>query len=216
MMQMYATPQDVFDAYRAALNKHDWRELFLCLDAESQSDAVYETFFCCCNLVDDIPKFRTLLSAHGVDEQHVRSEYEQRFRKKYKINPSKMRDAVQSELPACSDRGSHAIDGQEPTSWVPDIHQALMRDIVCSLIKDKLRFYVEAQQALDTPGIVPPLHYGTLQRVTTEDNVAVGYATVTSYHLKAERGAAAKPIANHALVAFHFVRTGSGWLLRLG
>jgi hypothetical protein len=41
----YSSPQAVFDAYREAIGKRDWRTAYFCYTLESQKSAVFETYF---------------------------------------------------------------------------------------------------------------------------------------------------------------------------
>jgi hypothetical protein len=41
----YSSPEAVFDAYREALGKRDWRTIYLCYTPDAQKSAIFETYF---------------------------------------------------------------------------------------------------------------------------------------------------------------------------
>ena len=83
----YQSPTAVFDAYREARVKREWRELFSFLTPEAQSDAVFESFFECMEMTSKrtgaiVPKY--------VDVATLSDDYEKQYKKKHGVDLAKV------------------------------------------------------------------------------------------------------------------------------
>lgn len=70
---VFSSPVTVFDAYREARNKRDWRRCFALLTSEALDDAVFEAFFS--SAESQSKKARDIVKRY-VDENTMKSEIE--------------------------------------------------------------------------------------------------------------------------------------------
>src|SRR4051794_9661804 len=67
----YPSPKAVFDAYREACARRDWRRCFSLLTREIQDGVVFEVYFGC--NIRDSKESRAILKRYGVDDATMTS-----------------------------------------------------------------------------------------------------------------------------------------------
>jgi hypothetical protein len=194
----YSSPQEAFDAWRAAMAKRDWRTVFLS-ETRSERNAELFSLYVECGMKGG-PKVQALLEKFGVDDSSGRidSEYNRRYKDKHGVDIGKLtadRDAKMDKLFAEYRKKHKPADGQteDPNIAVPGPpidesqlgpplppdDEALLRGIIVDSISDKLGFFVAAHDALDSAGAANP-KIGPLERITIKGDTAEGVVTSQS------------------------------------
>jgi hypothetical protein len=196
----YQTPTAVFDAYREARGKRNYRKVFSCLTSESQNDAIFEAFFTCMEAqgADAIkgrgPEAKGIgrLVGRFLDARTLHDDCEKQYKKKHSIDSAK-------PLPP---------DARDDQLW---------RDVVVSHIKDKAGFYEAVVKHFDERAAkrheerpVEPL--GELQRLDVHGahgEWATGSAKLTLIPGPGE----SPPVVNPIDKTFRFRKVNGGWLI---
>ena len=122
----YPTPNAVFDAYRDARAKREWRTVFSTLTFKVQNDVVFECFFGC---MEHGAKADGLVIQEYL-KGDIGGEYEKRYKQEY---------------------GGHEHD---PNFTPPPSDRDLLRDVVAEHVKDKAGFF-DAVEKLHVDTIRP-------------------------------------------------------------
>jgi hypothetical protein len=232
----YFSPQEAFDGWRAAIEKHDWRTAFLSETPPARDADVFDAYFGCAMKVT--MKRRTKLSAvlekFGVDDAsgRITTEYNRRYMDKHGVDIGKLkteRQAREDKLVAefFKKRAASGVrddpDVAVPTTIdesqlgppLPPDDNALLRSAVVDSISDKLGFYAAVHDILDSDRPANP-RIGPLERITIKGDAAEGTATATTF---VERiGISASGVQTKAVdcydskETFRFAKTANGWL----
>lgn len=183
----YQSPTAVFNAYREAGGKRDWRKCFACLTPEAQKETVFEVFFSC--TMSSSEESRAIVKKY-VDGAAANDEFQKKYRKKHGIDIAKL------------------VEGREndPTFRPPPPDRDLLRDAVAAHVKDKAGFY-EAATDLFVKTAVSPL--GDLEDLTVHDDTATGRAKRTIVPTPGE----SPPAVDKIDKTLKFRRVNGGWLL---
>lgn len=177
----YSSPRDVFNAFRKARNSRDYRTEFYCLTPDSQDQATF-------GLVEEQPAYQLLefpikakvletLTKYGPKWSIVEAEYKTKYHKKYGIDPPcSAEEIVRNGGPALAKRFPREVNAPPPSS-----DDALLYDIVLSLVPDKAKLYEEVNLAHTGGDALPRI--GKLHGLDIHGDTAVGYLreTVVSY-----------------------------------
>ena len=90
----YPSPTAVFDAYREARSKRDWRKCFSCLTPEEQNNAVFESFFECAE--SNSKESRAICKKYGLDEAALNDALEKTYKAKHGVDVAKSGARTQS------------------------------------------------------------------------------------------------------------------------
>jgi hypothetical protein len=202
----YQSPKAVFDAYREAQEKQEWRKLFSLLTPEAQKDAVFESFFACMERhgADAITRRDTegmdRLIRKYLDTSTLNEDFQKQYEKKHGV------DQVKSEA-----------DHQSDQKFVPPPRDdQLWHDIVAAHINDKAGFYEAVAKYFDESAAkrhegnqISKL--GDLEQVVLHDDTASGQAKVTIMPRPGETKGGGPPPAYDK--PFKFRRIDGGWLI---
>jgi hypothetical protein len=149
----YSSPKAVFDAFREARGKRDWRKCFSLLTAKAQSDALFESFFACG--MHDSKESRAILTKYGLDDATIGDAIRKKYKEKYDIDTA---------------------DGAEKVALPGDSERDLLVDIVATRVKDKAGFF-EAERNLLAKASVSPV--SDLEQLVVHNDTATGHAKIT-------------------------------------
>jgi hypothetical protein len=183
----YSSPTAVFDAFREARDKRDWRKVFPLLTPEAQSYAVFESFFECTELGskrtgDAVPKY--------VDLATLTEDYHKAYKKKHGIGLDE----------------AEAKYKNEPTDANRPHDTELWSDVVVAHVTDKVGF-CEAVAKLSEKEPVWPL--GDLEQLAVHGDTATGKAKLTL--VRQPRGS--PPAVDKIDKTYRIRKTDGGWLL---
>ena len=121
--QRYSSPEAVFDVYRVALAKRDWRKCFYLGTPKFQDDRVYEAYVLC-------RLFRSkeglaVVRKYLVNGATINDEYNRKYKDKHGIDLASL----------------VAEHGDDPLFRFPEPDDDLLGDVVAAHIKDKPAFY---------------------------------------------------------------------------
>jgi hypothetical protein len=187
----YASPTAVFDAYREAREKRDWRKCFSLLTLEAQNDALFESFFACG--MHDSKESRAILKKYGLDDAAVGDALRKKYKEKYGIDIDTAEGAASVALLGDSDRD-------------------LLVDVVAAHVKDRAGFF-EAENNPFVEATVSP--FGDLEQLVVHDDTATGRAATSSFHDETPPGEATRKVEDKIYKTFYFRRVNGGWLLDL-
>jgi hypothetical protein len=72
--KLYSSPREVFDAYRGAVARHDFRSMDHCLTKKRQDLLIHEVYVACC--IRGGPRVLYVLKKFGIEESKMSAEYE--------------------------------------------------------------------------------------------------------------------------------------------
>jgi hypothetical protein len=189
----YPSPTAVFDAYRNALGKREWRTVFSLLTTEAQNETVFETFFSCAELDSD--ESNAIIKRY-VDLTAANDEYESQYKAKHGVDLKKLMKEHQDD----------------PEFVPPAQDREIFRDAVAEHVKDKPGFYESAAKMFVETTPVFPL--GDLEHLVVKGDTAKGSAVQTIVSRSGESSSQgpgqSQPVYEKS---FEFRRVGNGWLL---
>jgi hypothetical protein len=227
----YSSPQEAFNAWRAAMEKHDWRTAFLSETPSARNAEVFALFVECG--MKGGPKVQALLKKFGVEDAsgQLNAEYDRRYKEKHGVDIGRLtadRKAKEDKLTAEFFKKRAAsgirddpnvavpveIDESQLGPPLPPTNEALARAVVVDSISDKVGFFLAAHDALGSAGGANP-KIGPLERVNIKGDTAEGVLNVTSsiVSLHVDRGVESKHVHSFdTKITFRFVKTANGWL----
>ena len=198
----YPSPKAVFEAYREARAKRDYRKCFSCLTPRAQNEAVFESFFAC-GMMGNSGGAAAIVRKY-VDLAAINEDYEKEYKKKHGIDIAK---AVER----------HRNDRTLPP---PRQDRQLLRDVVAAHTKDKAgfceaanKYYLEKKRAADHHEEKPVRPLGDLEQLAVEGDTATGKAKVTILPRGGESPREPGQPAPVHEKPFKFRRIEGGWLL---
>ncbi len=228
---VYASPQEVFDAFRAATDKQDWRTLYYCWTPEARESQVYYEAYVACQALCPKATSDAVLKKYRVDDASVIPEYCKRYQEKHGIDPAKLeaendrrlREQFEKHLESLRKEGkplpppgiavpipAAAPPGPPP----PPNDEPLFREIVMARITYKAAFFEEAKNAFEKTHPKDPWGdpLGNLEQVRIKGNEAAGCASQPMYHLYSAPGVpTTKVIDAPATRTFYFRLSQDGW-----
>jgi hypothetical protein len=222
--KVFATPQEVFEAFREAGTKHDWRTVFLCLTPERRDDHVFETWFQCQENIDNA-NVAKVLKKYGVEENAFQAEYFKLYQEKHGVDLAKLEreyekkkeQAVSAYLKKHPQTGKEAV--AVPTSELAGIEEPpddeeLVRKAAIGLISDKIGFFADAANALSERSEERPA-FGELKAVRIQGDKATGRADQSgNYHYEKKPGKMEIKKADPPVpMIFHFQKLRGSWLI---
>src|SRR5262245_12748820 len=181
----YATPVAVFDAYRGARRKREWRKCFDCLTPESQKDMMFEIFFACA--MSDSSEVAAMCKKYIGGRDTFNEDYERRYKEKHGVSIEEVRAKEQTEEP----RGPTATSDRD-----------LLVEVLNAHIQDKAGFYESAANLLEQGESYEPL--GELKQLTVEGDTASGQAESMMQHLSSSGDGVDKVVRSRYDKAIHF------------
>ena len=152
----YSSPQAVYDAYRRAQDKHDWRTAFCCLTPHGKDIAMLEGFMIC-TLHRSDERVEAILKKHAIEFAAVEADL-QRLTKQKDVDGGEVADKQGDGAPAGLD---------------------LLREILAARINDPAGFVDATQQAFHSAAVQA---FERLENVTIEGNQASGLAVFLRLH----------------------------------
>lgn len=227
----YNSPREVFEAYREAIGKRNWRTAFLCWVPERREDQVFEAYFGC-NMKPGKPEVIAALKKYGVEESAVDAEYTKRYKEKHGIDldawyaerEKRMAKGVakaQAEWaakegknmpPGGATGGPFPVTELDPGPPQPPDDSALLRQIVVARVIDKVGFVDEATRAVISVD-ADPVGFTPLEHVCLNGDKAQGRTSKTSYHFESRSGKAEVKVGDKIDGTFHFRKLVGGWLI---
>jgi len=154
---VYASPAEVFGAYRQALARRKWQTAFFCLTPQSRMLAILEVFTNC-QLHQDA-RIDALLKKHNVTPADVGADYDRRLQAK---------QAAPNTSP----------DAREANAG-PDLD--LFSQILDERVANKVDFFAGLNELTNGPDA---LKLGALERVEVKQDQATGQAAVAIVHIE--------------------------------
>jgi hypothetical protein len=194
----HPSPKAVFDAWREARARRDWRTCFYLLTREVQDYAVFESYFSCA--INDSKDTNAILKRFAVDEATLTSDLRREYKAKHGVEPAddkSLQDALEKEYKA-----QHGVP--------PDSPHDVMSDILSRRIKDKAGFCESAANVLSDRPASP---IGDLEQVVVQDDTATGHASVQGFHHETPPGGAPRKVEDKLDKTFRFRKVDGGWLL---
>jgi len=195
--QRYPSPTAVFDAYREARGKREWRKVFSLLTPQAQNDAVFESVFSC-------------MERQGTDAirgRRFEAEEIGRIVEKYFDYPTAV-DGYNTQY-----KKKH---GTDPNTSPHD--DKVWYDAVTAHVNDKAEFYVAVTKYFEDRAVkqheekpIPPL--GDLEQVLVHDDIATGHAPTFGFHYETPPGKPAQKVEDKIDKTYKFRRLNGGWLL---
>jgi hypothetical protein len=221
--KVYASPREVFDAYREAVDKQDWRTVFLCMTPERREDEVFEAIFSCAMRPDE-PEVLAVLKQYGVEEEAVNEEYLKCYQKKHGVDTTKLiaemkdeaaaRRALQNDPEWAGKTPVPAVAGSRMDSGRPSLppnDEVLLRQVVSMLVTDKAGFVEEADKATIGKDANPP-RFTKLEQLSLNRSTATGRTSSTRYHIEGLSGKDVK-VGQTVGSTFHFRNLQGGWFI---
>ena len=217
-MQAYSSPNAVFDAYRQAYQRRDWRTLYFLFTPKVQRDMVFEAYFACGELDD--PKLKAVQKTFGCSEAALRKRYLEEYKRKHGHNEEI--DKYLAEIEKATADAESNKRGAEPTKkeisdMAPSPAEAavnalpndedLLRQVLYDLTKDKVGFFTAVQEVLEKRRKLNVI--GDLEEVTIKGDTATGRAKITIVPKPGE----SPPKVDKIDKTFKFRRVDGGWLL---
>lgn len=181
---MFGSPQEVFDAFRAAESREDWHTIYSCFTPKLKNAAVIELLEGS-YLFPDTKKVDEVRKKYGVNTSVAMVEYNRRLKEKYGVLPHEQK--VRS----------------------PD--RLLLQEIVLAQLTDKEGFFVEMQKTLFNKEWTPEL--GDLEQIDIQGDSASARANKTVYTLRGETGDTATKVAEKITARFQFSKENGVWLM---
>jgi hypothetical protein len=193
---IYATPTAVFDAYREARRKREWRKCFDCLTPDSQKDQMFEIYFACG--MSSSNEVAAMCKKYIGERETFNDDYERRYKEKHGVSIEDVRAKEQTEKP----RGPTATSDRD-----------LIVEVLNAHIQDKAGFYEAAANLLNQGDNYEPL--GELKQLTVEGDTASGQAESMMQHLSSSGDGVEKVVRSRHDKTFHFRQVNGGWLIEL-
>jgi hypothetical protein len=190
----YSSPADVFNAYREARSKRDWRKCFHCLTPEAQKDALFETYFACG--MSGSKEVATICEKF-IDGVTLNADYEKRYKEKHGMSIAEVRAKEQTEEP----RGPTATSDRD-----------LLVEALNAQIQDKVGFYEAALNLLESSDSPSPI--GDLGQMVIEGDSATGAADIAIVHYEMKPGEPEKRVDDKVPKTFKFRKVNGGWLIK--
>ena len=195
----YASPAAVFNAYREARGKREWRKIFSLRTIEAQNDDVFESFFALG--MQDTKETRAIQKKYGLDDAAFEQALSKGYKDKYGI-----------------DIGT--ADGAAKAESLADSNRQLLVDVVATLVKDKPGFVEAAakhsdERAANLHEANPVWPLGDLEHLVVQGDRATGSAKET---ILPRAGESPRKPGQPPLIyekPFKFRRLNGGWLLDL-
>jgi hypothetical protein len=195
----YQSPKAVFDAYREAQGKREWRKVFSLLTPEMQNDAAFESFFAC---MEQGSKEMGPIVPQYVEVATLNEDYQRQYKKKHGIDLAKVEQGHEND----------------PTFVPPPLDEQLWRDVLAAHIKDKAGFCEAVAKHFDERNakrheVDPIMPLGDLEHLVVNDDTATGSAKKTILPRPGEsplKPGQAPPIYEKP---FKFRRINGEWLL---
>ncbi|MDR3634848.1 MAG: hypothetical protein P4L84_13675 [Isosphaeraceae bacterium] len=194
----YPSPKAVFDAYREARARRDWRTCFSLMTRELQDDVIFECDFAC--EVRDDKDTNAILKRFGIDEATLMSDLRREYKAKHGVEPADekaFQDALEKEYKA-----AHGVPPPSP--------RYVWTDILRRHVKDRAGFYEAAVNLIVDH---PPSPIGDLEQAVIHDDTATGRATVPAIHPERPPGEAPRKVEDTRYKTFRFRKVNGGWLL---
>ena len=194
----HPSPKAVFDAWREARVRRDWRTCFSLLTSEVQDYVVFESYFSCS--IKDSKESNAVLKRYGADWETLTNDLRRESKTKHGVEPTDDKvlwDALEKEYKA-----SHGIP--------PHSTHHLLTDILRGHLKDKAGFCEAAAKVLPNNPASP---IGDLERVTVQGDTATGHAAVSVAQQTMPPGEAFGKIEDKLDKKFQFREVDGGWLL---
>jgi hypothetical protein len=218
---MYSSPQVVYEAFRRAAARQEYRVAFLSLTPGFQEREVFESFMVCMD--SGLPAVRALLRKYHVDSEALMAAYADRYQQKHGTDILKLRlDYAQKRFKAQEEYlrqhpearaagGGIAIPSAKLGPPPPEDEELIYRSVV-AVIADKVGFYEEVNQtiALD-PDTLP--RFGDLEGLNVEGETATANACVTSFVLHSGRGGPLEKDAETRDKIVRFRLLDGSWLI---
>ena len=195
----YPSPKAVFEVYREARAKRDYRKCFSCLTPEAQNEAAFESFFgCAMRKWGDV----AAIVKKYVDTARIGDAYKKKYKEKHGIDIAKAVERYKND----------------PTLTPPPRDRQLLRDVVAAHIKDKAGFYEAVgkysdKRAADRHEANPVCPIGDLEQLVVQGDTATGKAKVTILPRGGESPRRPGQPARAYEKPLKFRRINGGWLL---
>lgn len=190
----FASPQAVFEVYRTAHDRKDWRTVFNCCTKDLQNKLVVEGLFSCW-MQPRKPKVKKLLEQYRVQEDAITEEYYKRYKKKHGIDLEAELQRDPKETP------------QEPRPLDDD----LMNEIIADAIRDKSGFFVAYSTALQNNEWQP--RFDKLQNVSIQADVATGSANCHTFSVTNLGAGEIERVPEVSEMEFSFRKVGTSWYM---
>lgn len=210
--KLYPSPKAVFDAYREACARRDWRACFPLLSREGQDDAVFEAYFSLMMDPQDEQSY-AVLKRYGVDETTLTRDLKREYKAKHGVEPADdkaLLDFLEKEYKA-----KHGVDAPESRdTWSRELdlwYRDIWTDVLWRHIKDKAGFYAAAVNLALEKYPDPPL--GDLEQVAVQNDTATGRVAFPSFHYETPPGKKTRKVEDTIYKTFYFRKVNRGWLL---
>jgi hypothetical protein len=212
----YASPSDVFDAYRQAFERKDARAELSCWVPEIREDA--GRYFAITGIAyamapDEFdPKTRAVLKKLGADK--VVAEYVKQFKAKYGYDPVKFQIDYEAKVKQIK---AGLANPNELGQWREVLDEGMLRTIANQLFTDKFAVVLALDDFQSYAGTT---RYGPLKNVRTLPDGATGVAVETTRAEVRDSGGPGPGRQVNAASAsetqFWFRKTKDGWLISGG
>jgi hypothetical protein len=208
----YPSPKAVFDAYREADGRRDWRQCFSLMTEDWQSDRLFECVF---TLSESAGKESLqVLKKYRLDEATFDADLKAEYKAKHGAEPDDT--ALMTDLEkeykarhrigtARSGAAQSGAEPQPPLSATPrDITRDIMRDLLAMRVKDKAGFYSDTLEAIS--GWVS-VSFGDLEQVAVRGDMATGRVKISMvfHHDKMSN--------RHSISPVNFKMVNGSWLI---
>lgn len=227
--KVYPSPGAVFEAYREAREKQDYRTVFFCLTPESREPAVFEAWFAA-NMHLNQPKMLAVLEKFGVEEKVINAEYFKCFREKHGVDIDKLiaeHEKAHKKAPKSPEKEKTATppgiavpspfpEGRQvdPGPPLPPTDQDLLRKVLLARISDKAGFFAAVENVLANREW--DSNFSKLENLTIQGNTATGCAHTVIFCLTAAPGKQEKKVGSVVKEAFNFRKWKGSWLIHMG
>jgi ketosteroid isomerase-like protein len=219
--KVYSSPQAVFDAFREARKRGDWKTLFPCMTVEFRDDQTFEAFFSC-SMRSSTPEVRALYAKFGVRPAAIQADYHKQYKAKHgidiperlserrKVEPSEEpKQTLNAGTPSASEATAAPAGAPDPWAAVPPTDADILRRVVCAAVKDREGFCAAVERMIGRP----PTPIGELGQLKVDGDTAVGHAKTTIYHLGSQPGKGSQKVGQEVNVTFRFRKQNGKWLI---
>lgn len=214
----FSSPREVFDVFRQAQEKRDWRTVFYCWTPRARKVCVFEALFACQMNPDD-HNVLAVLKEYGVKDDAIEAEYFKLYKAKHGVDLAKLKSdreakvramgvRIKQEREDSSDGGPIPVDNATVPPQLPE-DLDLLREAVSTGIADNEGFYIAVNTLFaNRDHDMTPI--GPLEKVTVRGNTATGSASTTLFHLELPLN---KKFGQKITTTYHFRRLANGWFL---